>query len=336
MALLIFAQRPDLCWPSWKGGENIKSEEEIIRRTEDDGNCYWAAAAEEQEEGTDGRKDRVSHAELNTPGAGNQTVRDWCAGRELARNNIHTEHTHTMHFRAPCHRRQEGKSFDPENIYIYPVIQIVLLVSASLQLSRKRSKRERDGYPWWKKKGRNEADESRPRDPATDEPIRLSFLPSLARRWMCGRRVPSFPFFFLPSFASFVSFPSAVANGTVGKKKKKVCGEGRRKDVGVVCWVNPGGDVFALEWLWNESVVVLLLSLSSPWWARGIESVRRAWREKEKRVEGGLLLRRRLQGPTREWGIESLAGSVCAAPVQRVALIFSAWMALGRRAEQVE
>ena len=56
-----------------------------------------------------------------------------------------------------------------------------------------------------------------------------------------------FLFFFLPSFASFVTFPPAVANGTVGKKKKKVCGEGRRKDVGVVCWVNPGGDVFALE-----------------------------------------------------------------------------------------
>ena len=71
----------------------------------------------------------------------------------------------------------------------------------------------------WKKNGRNEADESRPRDPATDEPIiRLSFLSSLARDGCAvdGRRV-----FFSSSsiLCLFCYFLPTVANGTVGKKK---------------------------------------------------------------------------------------------------------------------
>ena len=90
-----------------------------------------------------------------------------------------------------------------------------------------------------------------------------------------------FFFLLLSSFASFVTF---LRRREWYRREEKVCVEGG------------GGKI----WCQYESVVSLLLSLSSPWWARGIESVRRAWREKEKRLEGGLLLRR-LHGPTREW-----------------------------------
>ena len=61
----------------------------------------------------------------------------------------YTQNTHTQCiFGLLAIGGRRGKALIPRiYIYIYPVIQIVLLVSASLQLSRKRSKRERDGYP---------------------------------------------------------------------------------------------------------------------------------------------------------------------------------------------
>ena len=156
-------------------------------------------------------------------------VIDAPGGNWLGITYTQNTHTHTMHFRAPCHRRQEGKSFDPENIYISCNTNRPAGFCLPATLKEKEQERERwislmeeegEKRGWWIETAWS-----------GDGWANQTFLSPLSCSQMDVRStcsVFSFFFFFHPLPLLFL-FPPPSRMAPSGRRKKKCAGKGGGK-----------------------------------------------------------------------------------------------------------